>query len=222
MKRCPTGHPIPQPPPQMQISSVPETTCRVLDQALMIHLRVSGYRTPFECEIFHQIGVRGQVPAKQRFWISKAPSRCPCHRRIRDFWRRSNAERSSPLPPPLCLLLRLFCPAFQRTIPSYRVNFRCGVSAEAIYGCSSFPAQNAVVYHDVLGPWFQVLYGCVWLDWWRRRSRDGFRLWRAPGQSEKQCGEGKFKSPHRVLSFASRVLEWLLRWPTFSEMPIFR
>jgi hypothetical protein len=50
---------------------------RFLYRAVLIHSRVSGYRTPFECEIFHQIRVRCQVHMKQRVWISKIPSRCP-------------------------------------------------------------------------------------------------------------------------------------------------
>ena len=73
------------------------------------------------------------------------------------------------------------------------------------------------MYDDVLGPWFQALNGCVWLDGWRRRSRDGLRLRRAAGQTDKQCGESKFKHRHRVLSFGTHVLESFLKQPTFGD-----
>jgi hypothetical protein len=77
---------------------------RFLYRAVLIHSRVSGYRTPFECEIFHQIRVRCQVHTKQRVDFEDSfqmPKYLACHRRIRELLGVSTAERSSPSATPL-------------------------------------------------------------------------------------------------------------------------
>jgi hypothetical protein len=105
-KLCPTGHPI-----RNHLRRYKFQMCRndllrwrFLYRAVLIHSRVSGYRTPFECEIFHQIRVRCQVHTKQRVDFEDSfqmPKYLACHRRIRELLGVSTAERSSPSATPL-------------------------------------------------------------------------------------------------------------------------
>ena len=61
--RGPTGHPIPQTPPKIQISSFRNNflRCRFLYRALLIVSRVSRYRTRFKREIFRHVSIRCPV-----------------------------------------------------------------------------------------------------------------------------------------------------------------